>query len=580
MGALDPPSRLTVGTLLGAPTKERMPDHPIYALSSRIVDEYARLLPSLATYLGIAGHDDRWEDRSPEGCAEVRAFLEASQTDVAALPPPEGPWDRLAVRAAEALIADELAHYVEEDHLRELNSIACPIQDYRQVFDLMGKDSREDWEAIAARLEGLPDLLAGYRASLELGISKGLVVARRQVHAAIEQSRAVAGDDSPFLLLETEFAGSDLGGDALKQRIAAGVLSARRTFGRLADFLETTYLSAAVDTDGVGRDRYLRAARRFLGSDLDPEETYAWGWTEVQRIHEEMVEVGEQLLPGGTLAEVLHLLKTDPGRSTANREEFVAFVEERLAAALIDLSGRHFDVPEEIRALSVKLAPPGGPLGAYYVGPSEDFARPGAVWWSLAGDGPFSMYDEVSTAYHEGFPGHHLQVGMQLAMAEHHSRLQRILMWYPGMGEGWALYAEQLMRDLGYLDEPEYVFGLLSVQMLRACRIVIDIGVHLDFAIPDDQPFHPGARWTFEAATEMLRDYATLDAEYAVSEATRYFGWPGQAIAYKIGERVISELRDERMRREGDAFDLKRFHTDLLEIGPVGLDLARELVLT
>ena len=135
------------------------------------------------------------------------------------------------------------------------------------------------------------------------------------------------------------------------------------------------------------------------------------------------------------------------------------------------------------------------------------------------------------------------------------------------------------MRDLGYLEKPDYVFGLLAAQMLRACRIAIDIGCHLGLPIPSAQPFHPGEAWTFETATEMLEDYATLSSDYAASEVTRYLGWPAQAISYKVGERVIAGLRDELQARQGEAFDLKDFHSRVLGSGPVGLGLLREIVL-
>jgi uncharacterized protein (DUF885 family) len=202
------------------------------------------------------------------------------------------------------------------------------------------------------------------------------------------------------------------------------------------------------------------------------------------------------------------------------------------------------------------------------------------VWWSLEGDGPVPLYDQMTTAYHEGFPGHHLQVGVQVSLADKLSRLHRLWMWKSGSGEGWALYAERLMEELGFLDRPDYVFGLLAAQMLRACRVVIDIGAHLDLKIPEGQPFHPGEPWRFESATEMLREYATLDTAYADSEVTRYYGWPGQAISYKVGEKAILELREDARRDRGDHFDLKVFHRDLLEVGPVGLDLLREMMLT
>ncbi len=186
------------------------------------------------------------------------------------------------------------------------------------------------------------------------------------------------------------------------------------------------------------------------------------------------------------------------------------------------------------------------------------------------------MYDEVTTAYHEGFPGHHLQVGWQAAMGEELSRFHRLLVWYPGSGEGWALYAEHLMGELGFLEEVPYEIGLVTSQLFRSARVVIDIGWHCGLTIPDDQSFHPGQAWSFDLATELLRDAAFIEASFAESEATRYAGWPGQAISYKVGEKAILDLRDELSQADG--FDTKRFHADLLSVGSIGLDLMRELV--
>jgi uncharacterized protein (DUF885 family) len=201
------------------------------------------------------------------------------------------------------------------------------------------------------------------------------------------------------------------------------------------------------------------------------------------------------------------------------------------------------------------------------------------VWFSIGDNEYVPLWENVTTAYHEGFPGHHLQVGIQLSRQEHSSRLQRIWIWKSGSGEGWALYSERLMRELGYFEKPEFEFGTLAASMMRACRVAIDIGSHLELPIPEGQPFHPGEPWTFATAVEMMEDYAGQLPDYAASEVTRYLGWPGQAPSYKIGERVILELREEIMRRRGPDFDLKQFHADVLEAGAVGLDLLREFVL-
>ena len=361
-------------------------------------------------------------------------------------------------------------------------------------------------------------------------------------------------------------------GEMAAARAAVG--SAGAAYGEIGDWLEQEYLPHTTDQDGVGRERYAAASAYFLGMEVDLEETYAWGWSEIERIRTEMEGLVNSIRPGASRSEVVELLNT----RRVDRADFVRLMQERQEIALAELDGVHFDVPEAAKVVQTKLAPPGSFIGAYYIGPSEDFTRPGGVWFSVGENETIPVWDNVSTAYREGFPGHHLQVALQMSLAETTSRLQRIWVWYSGAGEGWALYSERLMRELGYFEKPEYEFGMLASEILRACRVAIDIGMHLDLPIPDGQPFHPGETWTFDLATEMMRDYAGQLPDYADSEVTRYLGWPGQAPAYKIGERAILELREERKRLQGSAFNLKQFHADVLEAGPVGLGLLKEFV--
>lgn len=552
--------------------------HPIFALSSDIVDEVAALLPTLATYSGISGHDHRWPDISPSGHATTLAALRDMAERIHALPPAESKWDSLAIKTAHTFVADRIDGYNHRDELRDLDSIASSAQDFVETFDHMDKSTAAAWGNICTRLETMGDALSGYQATLAQGLHERIVVARRQVTTVAEQCRVASSSGSGFDTLPAALAESEVADSALESRLVVGIATAKAALGGFGSWLGETYLAGADPEDAVGEDRYVRAAHRYLGMTIDPAAIYQWGWGEVARLRARMEEVADEISPGASIAEALQILKTDPARAAATREDFVSFMKARNTVALERLAGTHFDVPDRIREVDVKLANPGGALGAYYVGPSEDFSRPGSVWWSHGTNpGPFPLYDEVSTLYHEGFPGHHLQVGVQVTRADKLSRLHRLLVWYAGLGEGWALYAEGLMDQMGFLDKPDYVFGYLAAQMLRACRVVIDIGSHLKLTIPDDQPFHPGEQWSFELGVEMLQEYATLEKVYAESEVTRYLGWPGQAISYKVGEKAIRDIRAALEERAG--FDAKRFHADLLEIGPVGLDLVRELLL-
>ena len=551
----------------------------IYALTSTIVDGIAELSPLAATYAGIPGHDHRWNDLSPAGAAAYCDALAGYRAAVDSLPPAADPWAARAARIASEYLDLQLDFYAHDEHLQDLNSIASPLQDLRDVFDVMTKDTRAGWEDIVARLESMESAAAGYRATLEEGRRRGLTVARRQVQVGIDQARRAAAEGSGLEQLAAELAESGVGDDALRARLDSAIVTAKAAHDRLAAYLESEYLPDARESNAVGRDRYVRLARAYLGTDLDPVETYAWGWEEVARLRADMLRVGGEIRPGASLAQVVELLQTDPGRAAPDHGTFVEMMQALQEQALADLDGTHFDVPEQIRTVDVKVAPPGGALGASYMSPSEDFSRPGTVWYSLSADPHVPLFDQVSTAYHEGFPGHHLQVGTQVTLADKLSRLHRLMIWYPGYGEGWALYTELLMHELGYLENPDHVMGMLAGQMLRACRVVIDIGSHLELPIPTGQPFHPGEAWTFATAVEMLRDYATLADDYARSEVNRYLGWPGQAISYKVGERAILTLRSELQARLGTAFDLKDFHHRVIDAGPVGLDMLRDLVL-
>ncbi len=563
-------------TSLGLPSgRPQLGDHPIHELSDSLFDELLAHDPENATYLGIPGYDHLWADRSPDGHTVFLDTMQSYRGAVEQLPPAINRWDRLAVDVTLAELHHEIERHETGDVRRDLNSIASPLQDYREVFEQAPKSTEEDWSHVVRRLESMGDAMAGYFDGLLLGLSRGETVAARQVAEAIRQARVVESDTSPFLGLLAEYGEGPLAG-----RLADAVAAGRAAFGAFADHLAQDYLPHAPSRDAVGAERYRAATRYFLGTDVDAADAYEWGWAEIAALSSRMGKVADRIAPGATLAGAVEVLKTDPQRAAADHPAFVAFAQARINEALERLAGVHFDVPDTIARCDVRMASPGGALGAYYVSPSEDFTRPGTVYWSMGeDDGPIPLYDQVTTAYHEGFPGHHLQSGIQLTVADKLCRLHRVGVWKSGSGEGWALYAERLMDEEGFLDEPDYEFGYLAAHMHRACRVVIDIGSHLELPIPSHQPFRPGEPWSFEAGVELLERYATLGTADARSEMTRYLGWPGQAIAYSLGEREILELRDKTRRTRGTEYSAKEFHRRLLEIGSIDIDLMKSFLL-
>ncbi|CAM5252490.1 hypothetical protein SGLAM104S_01681 [Streptomyces glaucescens] len=229
---------------------------------------------------------------------------------------------------------------------------------------------------------------------------------------------------------------------------------------------------------------------------------------------------------------------------------------------------------------SRRIAPPGSAAAPYYTPPSEDFSRPGRTWLPTIGLTRFPVYDLVSTWYHEDVPGHHLQLAQWAHVAGSLSRYQASVGLVSANAEGWALYAERLMDELGFLTDAEVRLGYLDAQMMRALRVIVDIGMHLELEIPADSPFHPGERWTPELAEEFYGAHSSRPEDYVSSEMTRYLTIPGQAIGYKLGERAWLLGREKARERHGDAFDLKAWHMAALSQGSPGpwTDLVDEAV--
>lgn len=547
---------------------------PVYALSDNYINTVAELDPAAATYMGIAGHDHEMTDFSPAG-HDARAENDRRTLEQLNALDSSASSDRLAAGVLRESLEISGAEFEANEHLVSIRVLAGDVDAARAIFDLMPTDTAEQWAVIAERMSKVPQAFAGMRESWKLGLDRGVQAQRRQVLASSEQLATWAGrKDAPAFFEQFAESASAVAGAPMEQ-LRKAAKNASQALGETADFLMNEYAPRADTRDGVGPERHALARRRFMGMKVEAKDAYEWGWAEVQRINAEMERVAQEILPGSALSEVRHFLDTDPSHSLQGEGALRDWLQELMDDAMSFLiDNNHFSIPDSIRTVEAMISPPGGAAAMYYTGPSEDLSRPGRTWYPTNGRTVFPRWSEPTTAYHEGVPGHHLQVAIATINSEKLSRFQRNT-FVSGHGEGWALYAERLMDEFGFLENPEYRLGYLYAQAFRAARIVIDIGIHCGFAIPKNSSWHPGEQWTPELMLEFLSAHSSSDDEFNRSEINRYLGWPGQAISYKLGERVWLDLRDDAKKKYGASFDLRKWHAHALDLGNLGLDLLK-----
>ncbi|MBL1068131.1 DUF885 domain-containing protein [Streptomyces sp. 7-21] len=541
-------------------------------LADEYVDAFVELDPITGTYLGVAESASRLPDFSPAGQEAVAGLARdtlARLADAEKRPEAGEDTERRCARLLRERLTAELAVHDAGEHLRRVSNMFSPVHDVRDVFTLMPVASEEDWAAVARRLRAVPQALEGYQASLREGLAQGLLAGPRQVATVIDQLTewVTASDGKGW------FAGFVADGpESLREELPAAARVATEAVARLRDWLRDTYapgVEGAPET--VGRERYARWVRYWNGTDLDLDEAYAYGWEEFHRLRAEMEKEAAKILPGAGPWEALRYLDTE-GEAVEGVEEVRVWLQNLMDEAIEALDGTHFELAERVRRVESMIAPPGSAAAPYYTSPSLDFSRPGRTWLPTLGATRFPVYDLVSTWYHEGVPGHHLQLAQWAHVADQLSRYQTTVGMVSANAEGWALYAERLMDELGFLGNAERRLGYLDCQMMRAVRVIVDIGMHLQLPIPAHSPVGAGQRWTPELAQEFFRRHSSRPEAFVESELVRYLGMPGQAIGYKLGERAWLRGREAARRAQGEAFDAKRWHMAALSLGSLGLD--------
>jgi uncharacterized protein (DUF885 family) len=538
------------------------------------VDDLIALDPVTGTYLGVKESSSRLTDLSPAGQGALAELQRATLTklDEAELRPgADADIERRCARLLRERLTAQLAVHEAEEGLRAVGNLHTPAHAVREVFTLTPTGTDEDWAAIAERLRAVPTALAGYRESLQLGLDRKLFAGPRPTATFIGQLTEWSDTDGQGRGWYEDFASA--GPDSLRSELDEAASAATAALVELRDWMRDVYAPAIEGAPNtVGRERYVRWARYFNGTELDLDEAYAYGWSEYHRLLAEMKREAEKILPGAETPWVALAHLDEDGRHIEGVDEVRVWLQGLMDKAIEELDGTHFELAERVRRVESHIAPPGSAAAPYYTSPSSDFSRPGRTWLPTMGQTRFPVYDLVSTWYHEGVPGHHLQLAQWAHVADDLSRYQASVGMVSANAEGWALYAEQLMDELGFLGDAEERLGFLDGQMMRATRIIVDIGMHLELEIPADSPFHPGERWTPELAQEFFGAHSSRPADFVESELTRYLTIPGQAIGYKLGQRAWLLGRENARQRHGDAFDLKAWHMAALSQGSLGLD--------
>ncbi len=544
----------------------------IFSFANDVVERDAATDPIFATNSGITEFDHLLPDFSPDRTAAeittVREFLE----ELATLEPTEE-IDRVAFAVLQERLRARLGLLESGESARVFSVLSSPVSEIRQVFELMATGSADELNVIAQRLGQVRRALESWRRTLDHLSTNDQLPSRRHVLGVAEQAATYADDAyRNFVRRVAPDAGDD-------SELVSAAADADAACGELSTWMKDELAPRANEHDASGLERYQAWSQYWNGAVLDFDELYAWGYADLRRINARMWEIAGELAPEATsLVEVAELLDRDPARAIEGTDELLRRLISFTEQAVEKLDGVHFDIDPRIRFCDARLAPEGSAAAPYYIPPSEDLSRPGTTWFPTLGATSFSWWSHASTWYHEGVPGHHLQCATSIIEADKQSRFHRLEAWTSGYGEGWALYAERLMDELGFFDDLGEEMGYLASQALRAARVMVDIGLHLQLRAPNDLGGLgelgncSGKIWTAEMAVAVLEEKAIQNHDVSVSEVERYLGLPAQAISYKVGERAWMRAREEAKTRLGADFSLKKFHAYALALGPMGLD--------
>jgi len=545
--------------------------HALFALDWEVTLAQS---PEFATYLGVPGHDTLWSDLSPAAIAARKAQIGRALPVLATI-------DRRQLSAEDQVSYDLFQRQIEENQegarfptellaLTQLNGVQ---QDAAQVFNVMPRATAAQLENQLARLERLPALVDQVIALLAEGLRRGVTPPQVTLRDVPAQVLAQIPDDpfrSPLLAGFAEPPATLPGEDSLRLRAAAArtyVERVRPAFQRLHAFLTERYLPGARTTIAAsalpeGEAWYAWRIKTETSTTRTAREIHELGLAEVKRIRAEMERVMAQTGFKGTLPEFFNYLRTDPRFFYTDKEELLRAyrdIAKRIDPGLMRLFGT---LPRtSYGVIAVPSYAEQSQTTAYYYPGSAAAGRPGYFYANTYALETRPKWEMESLTLHESVPGHHLQISLAQEMANlpefrRHGG-------YTAFVEGWGLYSESLGDELGLYTDPYMKFGQLTYEMWRAVRLVVDTGMH-------------SLGWTREQAIAYFKDNAGKTEHDIVVEIDRYIVWPGQALAYKLGELKIKELRAYATKELGGKFDVRRFHDEVLRNGAVPLSYLDE----